>query len=67
MEGAYMPALLSAGEAVGWLAKPDQHLLHPAPDNLLVATPVSLRVNSARNDDPACLMAPPQGGQMRLF
>ena len=62
-----MPALLSAGEAVGWLAKTDQHLLHPAPDNLLVATPVSLRVNSVRNDDPACLMAPPQGGQMRLF
>jgi hypothetical protein len=62
-----MPALLSAGEAVGWLAKPDQHLLHPAPDNLLVATPVSLRVNSVRNDDPACLMAPPQGGQMPLL
>ena len=59
--------LVPAGEAVGWLAKPDQHLLHPAPDNLLVATPVSLRVNSVRNDDPACLMAPPQGGQMRLF
>jgi len=61
-----MPALLSAAEAAAWLAKPDQRLLHPAPDDLLVATPVSFRVNSVRNDDPACL-APPKAGQMRLF
>jgi putative SOS response-associated peptidase YedK len=61
-----MPALLSAGEAVGWMANPDQRLLHPAPDDLLVATPVSFRVNSVRNDDPACL-APPKVGQMHLF
>ena len=61
-----MPALLSAVEAVGWMAKPDQWLLHPAPDDLLVATPVSFRVNSIRNDDPECL-APAKAGQMRLF
>ena len=61
-----MPALLSAVEAAGWMAKPDQHLLHPAPEDLLVATPVSFRVNSVRNDDPACL-APTKAGQMRLF
>ena len=61
-----MPALLSATEAAAWLAKPDQQLLHPAPDGLLVATPVSFRVNSVRNDDPACL-APAKAGQMPLF
>jgi len=61
-----MPALLSAVEAAAWLTKPDQRLLHPAPDDLLVATPVSFRVNSVRNDDLACL-APPQSGQLRLF
>ena len=61
-----MPALLSASEAARWLAEPAQKLLHPAPDDLLVATSVSLRVNSVRNDDVGCL-APPQGGQMRLF
>ncbi|MCB9750765.1 MAG: SOS response-associated peptidase [Myxococcales bacterium] len=30
-------------------------LLVPAPDDLLVATPVSTRVNSTRHDDPACV------------
>lgn len=34
-------------------------LLVPAPDNLLVATPVSSRVNSVKNDDPACLAPVP--------
>jgi putative SOS response-associated peptidase YedK len=61
-----MPALLSAPDAASWLVQPEQKLLHPAPDDLLVATPVSLRVNSVRNDDPECL-APPRSGQMRLF
>jgi putative SOS response-associated peptidase YedK len=61
-----MPALLSVAEAARWLAEPEQKLLHPAPEDLLVATPVSLRVNSVRNDDPDCL-APPRGGQMRLL
>ena len=61
-----MPALLSAAEAARWLKEPEQKLLHPAPEDLLVATPVSLRVNSVRNDDPDCL-APPRGGQMRLL
>ena len=31
-------------------------LIAPAPDDTLVATPVSTRVNSVRNDDPACLL-----------
>jgi len=61
-----MPALLSASEAASWLAKPDSTVLHPAPDDLLVATPVSVRVNSVRHDDPACL-APPRNIQLKLF
>jgi putative SOS response-associated peptidase YedK len=61
-----MPALLSASDAASWLEQPAQKLLRPAPDELLVATPVSLRVNSVRNDDPECL-APPRISQMRLF
>ncbi len=38
-------------------------LLVPAPDDLLVATPVSSRVNSTRHDDPGCVEAidPPEG------
>jgi putative SOS response-associated peptidase YedK len=35
------------------------HILGPAPDDLLVATPVSTRVNSPRFDDPACLEPEP--------
>ncbi len=61
-----MPALLSPSEAADWLAEPTVKVLHPAPDELLVATPVSTRVNSPRHDNPACL-GPPRGVQMRLF
>ena len=31
-------------------------LIAPAPDSGLVATPVSKRVNSVKNDDPECVM-----------
>ncbi len=62
-----MPALLSPEEAVSWLAEPSQKLLHPAPEDLLVATPVSLRVNSAKNDDPDCLAPPAASSQRSLF
>ena len=62
-----MPALLSPEEAITWLAEPSQQLLHPAPEELLVATPVSLRVNSVRNDDPDCLAPPTASGQKSLF
>jgi putative SOS response-associated peptidase YedK len=62
-----MPVLLSPQEAVAWLAEPSQKLLHPAPEDLLVATPVSLRVNSVRNDDPDCLAPPGTSGQKSLF
>ena len=62
-----MPALFSPEEAVAWLAEPSQKLLHRAPEELLVATPVSLRVNSVRNDDPDCLAPPAASGQKSLF
>jgi putative SOS response-associated peptidase YedK len=39
------------------------HLLRPAPDDLLVAIPVSPRVNSPRNDDPSCVE--PEGEGIR--
>jgi putative SOS response-associated peptidase YedK len=59
-----MPAVLSAEEAAAWLAAPSQELLHPAPEGVLVATPVGDRVNSIRHDDPECL-AP--AAQLSLF
>jgi len=61
-----MPVLLSAEEAATWLAEPDPRLLRAARNDLLVATPVSLRVNSIRNDDPDCL-GPPRNVQLSLF
>jgi putative SOS response-associated peptidase YedK len=61
-----MPVLLSPEEAATWLAEPDPRLLRAARDDLLVATPVSQRVNSIRHDDPECL-APPRNVQLSLF
>jgi putative SOS response-associated peptidase YedK len=52
-----MPVMLAESEWTDWLdrdAAEPAHLtalLDPAPDDLLVAWPVSTRVNSARNDD----------------
>jgi len=60
-----MPALLSEQEATAWLAAPTQRVLHPAPEGLLEARPVSGRVNSVRNDDPQCL-APALTGPRQL-
>jgi putative SOS response-associated peptidase YedK len=44
-------------------------LLRPAPDNLLIAYPVSPRVNSPTNDDPSLIARFDQanGGELRLF
>jgi putative SOS response-associated peptidase YedK len=39
-------------------------LLAPAPEGLLVATPVSARVNSVKNDDPACLEPAPVAARL---
>jgi putative SOS response-associated peptidase YedK len=62
-----MPAILSPEEASAWLAAPSQKLLHPAPEGVLEGRPVSTRVNSVRNDDPACLDPPgPEPQQLSL-
>lgn len=55
-----MPVILEDAVADDWLygrqsADSLMELLRPAEDGLLVATPVSARVNSVKNDDPECL------------
>jgi putative SOS response-associated peptidase YedK len=65
-----MPAILSREEAAAWLDAPVQSLLRPAPADLLIATPVSRRVGSVKNDDPDCLRPDQQthsGTQLGLF
>jgi putative SOS response-associated peptidase YedK len=66
-----MPVILAPGDVTAWLAKGDPALLRPAPEDVLRAVPVSTRVNSVKNDDPACLTplsaAAPRPGQLRLF
>jgi putative SOS response-associated peptidase YedK len=55
-----MPVILAEESADAWLL-PNQELSHlrtllaPAPEALLIATAVSPRANSVRNDDPAVL------------
>jgi putative SOS response-associated peptidase YedK len=63
-----MPALLTPDEAALWLAEGPTHLLRPAPDDRLELTPVSRRVSSVKNDDPACILPidPDAGRQLRL-
>ncbi|MCC6527997.1 MAG: SOS response-associated peptidase [Polyangiaceae bacterium] len=65
-----MPAVLAAAEIEPWLSRGDRRVLHAAPEDALVATRVSRRVNSARNDDPSLLepeREEDRGGQQRLF
>jgi putative SOS response-associated peptidase YedK len=68
-----MPVILAPGQVDRWLRRGDASLLQPAPDDTLVATPVSTRVNAVRNDDPGCLEppvpepSPPRGRQLDLF
>ena len=52
-----MPVILAPIRSTAGCAG-DPALLQPAPEDVLVATPVSARVNSVRNDDPACLEPP---------
>jgi len=61
-----MPVLLTPTEAATWLSQPDPRLMRAAREDLLVATPVSPRVNSIRHDDPDCL-GPPRNVQLSLF
>ena len=58
-----MPVIVPERDRARWLdvAVPVEQvadLLRPSPDDLLVATPVSRRVNSAANDGPECLAGP---------
>ena len=60
-----MPVILSADDASEWVFEGNdgdavRSLLRPAPDELLVGELVSQRVNSVKNDDPACLEIQPQ-------
>lgn len=63
-----MPVILTGEAADEWLFGSEneldklQSLLVPPPDDLLIGTPVSPRVNSVKNDDPECLT--PQPGLM---
>lgn len=60
-----MPVILSPDAASEWVfegndADAVRPLLRPASDDLLVGEAVSPRVNSVKNDDPACLEIQPQ-------
>ncbi len=54
-----MPVILDSADYDQWLdvdsTAPAQSLLNPAPDDWLMAYPVSTRVNNVRNDDTACV------------
>jgi putative SOS response-associated peptidase YedK len=65
-----MPVVLPAALVDEWLtAPPDKAatLIRPAPEDALVATAVSKRVNSVKNDDPACLAPAAPEAQRELF
>jgi putative SOS response-associated peptidase YedK len=65
-----MPVLLSPSCVAEWLAQPRADLLVPAPEDALVATPVSPRLNAVENDDPGVLEPPapePPEKQLKLF
>jgi len=61
-----MPVILAPGDIDAWLQPGDapdelarlQTLLVPVPEDRLVATPASPRVNDVKNDDAACLVGP---------
>jgi putative SOS response-associated peptidase YedK len=64
-----MPVILQPGDVDSWLNRGGPGLLGPAADDILVVEPVSARVNSVKNDDPACLLPPSLEGprQLRLL
>jgi putative SOS response-associated peptidase YedK len=63
-----MPVILRPDDVDAWLENGSPTLLEAAPDDVLVAVPVSARVNSVKNDDPACRApaAPEVPAQLRL-
>jgi putative SOS response-associated peptidase YedK len=62
-----MPVILTPDDAQAWLLAPTERLLRPAPEGLLAVRAVSARVNSVRNDDPACLEPPAPAAQLSLL
>src|SRR5438034_382562 len=65
-----MPVIVPEGRVDDWLTAPPAEaasLITPAPEDALIATPVSRRVNSVKNDDAACLAAPQPDAQGSLF
>jgi putative SOS response-associated peptidase YedK len=64
-----MPVILPPEQVDAWLRYGGHGLLRPAPEDWLALRPVSPRVNSVRNDDPACLAphVPVPRRQLTLF
>lgn len=62
-----MPAILAPSCVVDWLARPAVDVIAPAPEDALVATPVSTRVNSPANDDARLLEPVRPRTQLSLF
>lgn len=60
-----MPVLLSREEIEPWLA--GAFAPGPIPAGALIATPVSTRVNSVRNDDPSLIEPAPPPSQLSLL
>jgi putative SOS response-associated peptidase YedK len=61
-----MPLVLPSDRIDDWLSGDAAQvidLIAPAPEQTLIATPVSTRVNSVRHDDPACLIPVEPGAQ----
>jgi putative SOS response-associated peptidase YedK len=61
---------LPAARIDDWLTAPPAQaaaLIAPAPEDALIATPVSRRVNKVANDDAACLAPPEADAQGSLF
>jgi putative SOS response-associated peptidase YedK len=53
-----MPVVLPPGAEDHWLEQGGSELFVPTPDGFLIGTPANPRVNSVKNDDPECLVAP---------
>ena len=62
-----MPAILPPACIADWLARPAVDVIAPAPEDALVATPVSTRVNSPANDDARLLEPVRPRTQLSLF
>jgi putative SOS response-associated peptidase YedK len=65
-----MPVIVPAAHVDDWLTAPPAEaaaLIRPAPEDALIATPVSRRVNKVANDDPGCLAPAAPDAQGSLF